>query len=446
MLALAGPARAQSFLGIVDVQSQAPLSIVLTWSPVPDPFLASGENLSLELSVREPDGSFVGRYPCSASPPSPTSPSGGTFSSPDVGGYSRSPEEYAHPNPAVGRFPVLVTPCAVYFTKNLSFLPDLNARIDVFSAGQQIATFNSLSVPRPYDSYYYFYVDANPSAEPPQVSVTPPDVDFGFVAPNASRSRRVLIQNTGTPTSSLNGSMQSPALPFSIVSGGGPFSLPGGQSRIVNVDFAPTQPGRFSDQINILSNDPSRSTTTVGLEGHSACDANVDVTGFLNPRQQPTISSCWATAASVLASWLRNGPLTELQVAAQADAVMPTVTVYVGRLQRPPDDQGLVLSELQSFLNRLGLRRSLLTARPTVCDVAELLRHAGPLWVTTGNDSGVRPSAHAQVVIGIHGDGTEPGTTVSLIDPDDGLVHQVPYISLMVTIAAVNYWPQWLHF
>jgi len=73
------------------------------------------------------------------------------------------------------------------------------------------------------------------------------------------------ITNKGKET--LGGEVIAPDPPFSIVSGGGPFSLAPKARRTVRVGFLPTAAGRFNDSVVITSSDPKKPTVEVPLTG-----------------------------------------------------------------------------------------------------------------------------------------------------------------------------------
>ena len=77
--------------------------------------------------------------------------------------------------------------------------------------------------------------------EPPQCQVSPTSLDFGTVNVGSSTDRTFTITNSGGGT--LTGSVSESCSHYSIVSGGGSYSLGAGQSRTVTVRFAPTSSG-----------------------------------------------------------------------------------------------------------------------------------------------------------------------------------------------------------
>lgn len=72
----------------------------------------------------------------------------------------------------------------------------------------------------------------------------PPVVDFGSVTVGESSDAQFMLRNTGLGTTT--GSIEEHCSGFSIVSGGGPFSLAPGDSVVVTARFAPAFPGTFN--------------------------------------------------------------------------------------------------------------------------------------------------------------------------------------------------------
>jgi hypothetical protein len=77
------------------------------------------------------------------------------------------------------------------------------------------------------------------------------------------------MRNTA-PHSTLSGAVGSVSAPFSLIAGGGSFTLGGGQAITVKVQFAPNSSGQFSDTLRITSNDPKHQTVNVAITGKAA--------------------------------------------------------------------------------------------------------------------------------------------------------------------------------
>jgi hypothetical protein len=158
-----------------------------------------------------------------------------------------------------------------------------------------------------------------------------------------------------------------------------------------------------------------------GAEVQRADDAGTNfgyTVGGVTPLQQPSGMACWATVTTMMASY-RDG-------LAYAVADIPDVVAAAGDHYRDVynADTGLSNADKGPFLAAMGLR-----AEPPATYIAtavyDMMSSYGPLWVTT--DGGTLDSVHARVVIGMGGDGSPAGTTMQIIDPGDGAIHDETY-------------------
>lgn len=142
-------------------------------------------------------------------------------------------------------------------------------------------------------------------------------------------------------------------------------------------------------------------------------DFSIVING-VTPIQQPNGMGCWATVATMMASYRDGWPYTVAEI--------PDVVGRVGVRYRKifTNNTGLSNAEKGPFLTAMGL-----IAEPPATYLAhalyDMMRYYGPLWVTT--DGGSLNTVHARVLIGIVGDGTPHETTMRLIDPADGAIH-----------------------
>ena len=87
------------------------------------------------------------------------------------------------------------------------------------------------------------------------ISVTPPSIDFGSVTVGqSSTDQTITIRNQASSTGTLTGTVGTLSLPFSVISGGGAFSLAPGASKSVVVRFSPTAAGPASTNLVISHN------------------------------------------------------------------------------------------------------------------------------------------------------------------------------------------------
>jgi len=101
-----------------------------------------------------------------------------------------------------------------------------------------------------------------------QMSLDKTGVDFGSVPINQTGDQAFLITNSATSAGSLSGNITVTGSKFSIVNGGGFFSLTPGQSWVVTVRFSPTALGPDSGSVSISHNATNMATpTSVALIG-----------------------------------------------------------------------------------------------------------------------------------------------------------------------------------
>jgi len=111
------------------------------------------------------------------------------------------------------------------------------------------------------------------------LSVGPSPVNFGNTPVGASVNQTLTITNLSTSTGTLEGSVGTLSGPFSVINGGGDFSLGPGKSKSIVISFSPTSGGVFSDNLTITHNATNQSSpTTVPLGGTGAAPVvNIDV-------------------------------------------------------------------------------------------------------------------------------------------------------------------------
>ena len=108
-------------------------------------------------------------------------------------------------------------------------------------------------------------------AKPPpgiSMSVTPASVSFGKAAAGQSSDKVITIKNASTSIGPLTGNVGALLPPFSVLSGGGAFTLTPGQSTSVLVRFSPSAVGLSSGTLAITHNANNQtSPTNVHLSG-----------------------------------------------------------------------------------------------------------------------------------------------------------------------------------
>lgn len=107
----------------------------------------------------------------------------------------------------------------------------------------------------------------------PTINVLTPALDFGATGLNQTVSRSAVISNTGSAvlnitSFSINGASSGFALPNTT-----PFTINVNSQATIVVNFTPTTVGAKSGTLTINSNDPTNSTSTVGLTGSGTDNA-----------------------------------------------------------------------------------------------------------------------------------------------------------------------------
>ena len=121
----------------------------------------------------------------------------------------------------------------------------------------------------PFSSILNFKVLVTPPMRKPDIAVNPPSHNYGSVTPGSNTDKTFVVSNVGDTTLSVSatGLIGADASQFSIVSGGGTFSLMSQGSRNIVVRFAPTSVGNKSAALRISSNDPDENPFDVALTG-----------------------------------------------------------------------------------------------------------------------------------------------------------------------------------
>ncbi len=104
------------------------------------------------------------------------------------------------------------------------------------------------------------------TAASPMVEVSPGSLGYGNVNVGATKELGLTVANRGTAALQLSGMVLSNPR-FTIVSGGAPLTVAAGGQATVNVRFAPNAAGGQSGSLVLTTNDPARTTVTVGLAG-----------------------------------------------------------------------------------------------------------------------------------------------------------------------------------
>src|SRR2546423_4886769 len=157
---------------------------------------------------------------------------------------------------------------------------------------------------------------------------------------------------------------------------------------------------------NLLANKVFRETYPIKI--------NYTIPGKMQVLKQPNQMACWATVATMLASWKEGKPLEIEEVLKRADSK------YLGYFQA---GKGLEAKEKNVFLKAMGLRAE----QPqnfTPKGWLDLLQSYGPLWVTSqlrrNKMEEERFSVHARILIGMYDDLQGSELYLRVVDPEAG--------------------------
>jgi hypothetical protein len=106
---------------------------------------------------------------------------------------------------------------------------------------------------------------------PPAISVSPTSFDFGRVATGASATQTFQLQNTGGGSLTGTIAVSSGGTDYSVTSGGGSFSLSGGATQSVTVQFSPSSLGAKQGTLRFTHDGTNTaSPLDVALQGEGA--------------------------------------------------------------------------------------------------------------------------------------------------------------------------------
>ncbi|HEY6168161.1 MAG TPA: Calx-beta domain-containing protein, partial [Verrucomicrobiae bacterium] len=136
---------------------------------------------------------------------------------------------------------------------------------------------------------------------PPQLSISPPSLDFSAVVLGQTNTLSFQVLNGGGQT--LTGAVTA-LLPFTI-RGGSPFSVPPGQTSVVSVGFAPTNAASFNNAVVFTSNGGNGTNAVTGT-GVTPAQLSVSPAGL----NFGTVAVGTNGQASFVVTNLGGGPLS----------------------------------------------------------------------------------------------------------------------------------------
>ena len=122
----------------------------------------------------------------------------------------------------------------------------------------------------PASGFAQWHIQGTPPPAGATVRVDPGRVEFTELIAGREATQIVTVTNVGA-AATMTGEVGALPAPFSVVSGGGAFTLAPGQSRSVTVRFAPTAAGDFSATLSITHNGTNTgSPVAVAVTGKGA--------------------------------------------------------------------------------------------------------------------------------------------------------------------------------
>jgi hypothetical protein len=141
------------------------------------------------------------------------------------------------------------------------------------------------------------------------------------------------------------------------------------------------------------------------------------IPGVVDALRQPSKMACWATSFTMMVGW-RDQRSYSIE-----DALRLVDPKWIAVFNA---DTGTTSDQEAEFYAASGLVAEPL-ANPTLEHWEQMLRSYGPLAVVIDVDPGERRAMHMVIVIGIHGDGTADGTTLTVVDPARGANNTVRF-------------------
>jgi len=165
------------------------------------------------------------------------------------------------------------------------------------------------------------------------MSVSPTSLDFGNInVGQSSADLTITITNEATSTATLTGNVGTLAAPFSVQSGGGPFSLTQGQSKSVTVRFSPTSPGVASENLSITHNatNPPGPTSTIPLSGNGVTAGPVRDISITPASESVNFGNVTVGQSQTQTVTITNGPGSTESLAGSVGALTAPFSVVSG--------------------------------------------------------------------------------------------------------------------
>jgi uncharacterized delta-60 repeat protein len=117
----------------------------------------------------------------------------------------------------------------------------------------------------------------------PDIDTAPASLAFGNVNQGSFKDLAVTVRNTGSATLNVTSTALLGTAEYSIVAGGGPFSLAPAATRQVTVRLTPTSLGSKGATLSFASNDPDENPKNVPLSGTGVALPDLVVSALTGP-------------------------------------------------------------------------------------------------------------------------------------------------------------------
>src|SRR5215469_7007501 len=117
----------------------------------------------------------------------------------------------------------------------------------------------------------------------PDIDTAPASLAFGNVAQGSFKDLAVTVRNTGTATLNVTSTTLLGTAEYSIMAGGGAFSLAPAASRQVTVRLTPTSLGSKVATLSFASNDTDENAKNVPLSGTGVASSDLVVSALTGP-------------------------------------------------------------------------------------------------------------------------------------------------------------------
>jgi len=117
----------------------------------------------------------------------------------------------------------------------------------------------------------------------PDIDTAPASLDFGNVTQGSFKNLAVTVRNTGTATLNVTSTTLLGTAEYSIVAGGGAFSLAPNATRQVTVRLTPTSLGSKVATLSFASNDTDENPKNVPLSGTGVASSDLVVSALTGP-------------------------------------------------------------------------------------------------------------------------------------------------------------------